>query len=61
MIQKQSKLFVNKLQIVQVYEANFNTMLKHLLGRRLMKHGEEHCLNGHYCMSPGKGSLPMPY
>ena len=46
-IQKKKKPYINKLRIVQLYEADFNTMLKILLGRRLMNHGEEHELNGH--------------
>ena len=47
MIQKVKKLYVTKLRIVQLYEADFNTMLKYLLGRRLMGHSEDHGLNGH--------------
>ena len=35
MIQKVERLYVNKLRIVQLYEADFNTMLKHLTRRRL--------------------------
>ena len=47
MIQKQRVPCVNKLRIVQLYEENFNTMLKVLLSERLMQHSEEHNLNGH--------------
>ena len=42
MIQKVRKPYVTKLRIVQLYEADFNTMLKYLLGRRLMGHSEDH-------------------
>merc|ERR1740139_16486 len=37
MIQKKSLPYINKLRIVQLYEADFNTMLKILIRRRLMK------------------------
>ena len=36
MIQKVSKPYVNKLRIVQLYEADFNTILKSMLGRLVM-------------------------
>ena len=45
MIQKVSKLYVTKLRIVQLYEVDFNTMLKHLMGEMLMGHSEMHGLN----------------
>ena len=47
MIQKVKKPYITKLRIVQLYEADFNTMLKHLLGKRLMSHSEEHKINVH--------------
>ena len=47
MIKKVERSYVNKLQIVQLYEVYFNTMLKHLMGRRLMVYSEEHSINGH--------------
>lgn len=47
MIQKKSLQYINKLRIVQLYEVDFNTMLKLLMGRRLMKQGEAHGLNDH--------------
>ena len=47
MIQKVCKHYVTKPRIVQLYEADFNTMLKHMIGRRLMKNSEEHGINGH--------------
>ena len=47
MIQKVKKPYITKLRIVQLYEADFNTMLKHLLGKRLMSHSEENRINGH--------------
>ena len=39
--------YVNKLRIFQLYEPGFDTMLKHLLVRRLMRHSAKHMLNGH--------------
>ena len=32
---------------MQLYKADFNTMLKYLLGQRLMWYSEEHGINGH--------------
>ena len=55
MIQKKAKPFINKLRIVQLYEADFNSLLKHLLGRRLMDHSEQHGLNGHQLYGSRKG------
>ena len=40
MIQKVKKPYVKKLRIVQLYEADFNTMMKIMLGKRLMGHSE---------------------
>ena len=45
MLQKKSKPWVNKLRIVQLFEADFNSVLKCVLGRRLMAHSEFHELN----------------
>ena len=55
MIQKKAKPYINKLHIVQLYEADFNTMLKLLLGKRLMKYGKDHGLNGHQLYGSRKG------
>ena len=55
MIQKKAKPFINKLRIVQLYEADFNSLLKYLLGRRLMVHSEKHGLNGHQLYGSRKG------
>ena len=55
MIQKMEQPFVNKLRIVQLYEADFNTMLKFIIGRRLMQYGEKHGLNGHQLYGSCKG------
>ena len=55
MIQKKSLSYINKLGIVLIYEADFNTMLNIMMGRRLMKHEEEHGLNGHQLYGSRKG------
>ena len=55
MIQKKKLPYINKLHIVQLYEADFNTILKTLLGRQLMRHGEAHGLNGHQLYRSRKG------
>jgi hypothetical protein len=55
MIQKVSKPYVTKLRIMQLYEADFNTMLKLMLGRRLMGHSEKYGLNGHQLYGSRKG------
>ena len=52
---KEKRPYINKLRIVQLYEADLNTMLKILLGRQLMKHGETHGLNGHQLYGSRKG------
>ena len=46
---------MNKLRIVQLYEPDFNTMLKLMLGRRLMWHSERHGLNVHQLHGSRKG------
>ena len=40
MIQKFSKPYITNMRIVQLYEADFNTMLKILMEKRLMGHSE---------------------
>ena len=44
---KKRKPFIAKLRIVQLYEAEFNTMLNILIDRRRMKNGEDNGLNGY--------------
>ena len=58
MIQKSKLAYVTKLRIVQLYEADFNTMLKFLLGFSLMKHSEYHGINGHQLYGSWKGKCP---
>ena len=55
MIQRVSKPYITKLMIVQLYEADFNTMLKLLMGKRLMGHSEKHGLNGNRLYGSRKG------
>ena len=55
MIQKVSKPCVTELRIVQLYKADFNTMLEHLMGKRLMGHSELHGLNGNQLYGSRKG------
>ena len=57
MIQKVSKPYITKLRIVQLYEADFNTMLKHLMGKILMAHSEIYGLNGNQLYKSRKGCL----
>ena len=45
MIQKDDLPLITRLRIVQLYEADFNSVLKLVLGRRLMHHSEEHQIN----------------
>lgn len=42
-----SRYYDVKLRIVQLYEVSPNTILKHLLGRRLMWHNERQFINDH--------------
>ena len=42
MIQKKPLPYINKLRIVQLYEADYNSYLKYILGRQLIKHSEHH-------------------
>ena len=37
--------YVDKLRIVQLFEADFNSALKYILGRKLLYHGEEQGVN----------------
>ena len=55
MIQKKAKPLINKLRIVQLYEADFKSYLKHVLGRILMEHNERHRLNGHQLYGSRRG------
>ena len=55
MLQKLRRSYDTKLRIVQLYEAEFNTILKQLLGRRLMWHSEVHGINGHQLFGSRKG------
>ena len=55
MIQKVKTHYVTKLRILQLHEADFNTILKYLLRRRLMVHSEEHELNGYHLYGSMKG------
>ena len=41
--------------MLQLYEADFNTMLKFLLGKKLMKYGDEYGLNDHQIYGSRKG------
>ena len=47
MIQKQSKPYMDELQIIQLYETGFNSVLEYLLDQHLLVYGELHELNGH--------------
>ena len=40
MLQKKTLPYVNKLRIIQLFEADFNTSLKLIFSRNLMQHGE---------------------
>ena len=40
MIQKVCKAYMTKLRIVRLYDVAFNTMLKRILGWRLIQHSE---------------------
>ena len=46
-LQKLKRPYATKLRIIQLYEADLITMLKHLLERRIMWNSEEHGVNGH--------------
>ena len=55
MIQKVKQPYVNKLRILQLYEADFNTTMKLMRGKRLMGHSEKHGLNGNQLYGSRKG------
>ena len=40
---------------MQLYEADLNTMLKHLTGRRLTRHSEDHGMHGYQLYDSYKG------
>ena len=44
-LQKKRFPYVDKLRIVQLFEAEFNSALKYILGRKLIYHGEEQCID----------------
>ena len=45
MIQKDAEPKITRLRIVQLYEADFNSVLKFVLGRKLMHHADDHGIN----------------
>ena len=45
MLQKKKQPFINKLRIIQLFEADFNSALKYVLGRKLLYYSEEQSLN----------------
>ena len=45
MLQKKKLPYVDKLRIVQLFEADFNSALKYILGRKLLYRGEEQKIN----------------
>ena len=47
MIQKKTKPFVNKLRIVQLYSADFNSVLKYILSKRMMDFNRLHGNSNH--------------
>ena len=55
MIQKDPLPKITRLRIVQLYEADFNSMLKYVLGRKLMHHSEEHRINSPQLYGSRKG------
>ena len=59
MLQKKEQPWIHKLRIVQLFEADFNTALKFLMGRRLMRHSEINEINSHqlYGSRKGKSSI----
>ena len=42
---KKARPYVDKLRIIQLFEADFNLALKYILGRKLLYHGEDQCIN----------------
>jgi len=45
MLQKKPEPFANSFRNIQLYEGDFNGALKLILGRRLMRHADEHQIN----------------
>ena len=45
MLQKKRARYIDKLRIIQLFEADFNSALKYILGRKLLYHGEDQCIN----------------
>jgi len=45
MLQNKHRPFITKLRIIELFEADFNSRLKYILGRKLLYHGEEHVIN----------------
>ena len=42
MIQKEELPYITRLRIVQLYAADFNTVLKYVLSRKMMTHNRDH-------------------
>ena len=59
MIQKDTLPQITRLRIVQLYEADFNSVLKLILGRRLMYHSESHGINSPQLYGSRKGKPHM--
>ena len=55
MLQKKERPWIHKLCIIQLFEADFNSVLKFLLGRKLMAHSELHGINSHQLYGSRKG------
>ena len=51
---KKDKPFITKLRIIELFETDFNSGLKFILGRKLLYHGEDHGINS----SQTHGSRP---
>ena len=45
MLQKKNKPYIIKLRIIELFEADFNSGLKYILGRQLLYHSETHGIN----------------
>ena len=46
MLQKEPLPYLHRLRIVQLYEADFNSYMKIVIGRKLTYHAEKHLLLG---------------
>ena len=46
---------MDELQIIQLYETGFNSVLEYLVDQRLLTYGELHGLNGHQLYESRKG------